>query len=216
MKNQSIGTDKHVFVAGITGSGKSQLASVYLSQMPKVIKLDTKGEALADLKKKRNPWPYVDPKELVIVQTLDDLTRVNHPYVIYAPVLDELEFDAYNEFFKWVYFQREDTHTVTWVDEYMEVSDNPSVIPRYLKALYTKGRSRFTSVWTCTQTPTGVNKIAFRQSSHFFMFDLTDVEDRKKMSKSTGAMEMMDLPEGYNFWYFERGWRSAVKGVLDL
>lgn len=211
-----IATDKHVFVSGITGGGKSQLCQCYLSQFPRVIKLDTKGEAFMDLKKKRNPWPYVHPKELAIVQTLDDLGKVDHPYIIYAPVFEELEFDAFNEFFRWVYFSREDTHTATWVDEYMEVSENPSVIPRYLRALYTKGRSRNTPVWTCTQRPTGVHQIAFSQSSHFFTFDLPMPQDREKIAKATGAPQHLELPDGYNFWYFERGWREAVKGVLAL
>lgn len=213
---KGIPTDRHVFIAGITGGGKSQLASVYLSQFPRVVKLDTKGEAVSDLKQKRNPWPYVHPKELAVVQTLEDLKRVDHPYVIYAPVFEELEPEAFNAFFEWVYFTRENTHTATWVDEYMEVSDNPSTIPRYLKALYTKGRSRFTPVWTCTQRPTGVHQIAFSQSSHFFAFDLPLPQDRKKLADATGAPEFLELPEGYNFWYFERGWRSAVKGVLRL
>lgn len=213
---QPIQTDKHVFVSGITGGGKSKLCQAYLSKMPKVVKLDTKGEALMDMKKGVNPWPYVDPRELVIVQRLDDVKKADHPYVIYCPVFEELEMAAYNDFFQWVYFDREDSHTVTWVDEYLEISDNPNVIPRYLKALYTKGRSRFTPVWTCTQRPTGCHQIPFSQSSHFFTFDLPLPQDRKKLADACGAPEFLNLPNGYNFWYFERGWRNATLGVLKL
>lgn len=213
---QPIKTDKHVFISGITGGGKSELCKAYLSKMPKVIKLDTKAEALKDIKEGRNPWGYVHPQELAVVQTLDDLKKDDHPYQIYCPVFDELDPDNFNEFFKWVYFTREDSHTVTWVDEYMEISDNPSVIPRYLKALYTKGRSRFTPVWTCTQRPTGVHQIPFSQSSHFFTFDLPLPQDRKKLADATGTPEHLTLPNGFNFWYFERGRRSAELGVLKL
>lgn len=210
-----IGIDEHVTISGITGGGKSVLTRMYLSQMPAVIKLDIKGEAFDDLAKKKSPWPEVDPKKLAIVETLKDLSACKRPYIIYCPVLDEMEPDAYNEFFKFVYTKKRNKNTVTWIDEIMEVCDSHN-IPRYLKALYTRGRSRHTPVWGLTQRPVGIHPLCFSQSTHVFSFDLQLDQDRKKVAEMTGCREFLDNPNGYNFWYYRRGFRNASKGVIQL
>lgn len=206
-----IGTDEHVFVAGMTGTGKTELAKAYLSQYPRVVKMDTKGEALDDLKKKKNPWPQVHPKELTIVQKLDDVLQVDTPYIIYAPVTDEMETAIYEVFFRWAYLTRNIT---VWIDELMEVTDNSQTICRSHKAILTRGRSRDTTVWQLTQRPVGVSPLCISQSKHIFSFDLALDQDRKKVADVTGCKEFLVKPDGYNFWYFRQGWRQAQLGVL--
>ena len=214
-----IAIDEHVFIAGITGGGKSVLARKYLSQFPFVIKLDTKGEALRDIRLNKNPWIEVSKEKLIIVQKLEDLIKVNFknkPYIIYCPIFEELEQPYFNEFFKWVYFNLEGTNVVVWVDELMEISENSQSVPKYLKALYTKGRSRGSIIWGLTQRPVGIHPICLSQSTHLFCFDLPLDSDRKRVSDSTGAKEFLELPTGYYFWYFKRGWREAKKGIITL
>lgn len=212
---QSITLAEHVFIAGITGGGKGNLTENYLSQFPKVIKLDTKGEALDRIQDGVNPWRQVHPKELVIVEKLSDVMKVEEPYVIYCPTFEELNADAFNDFFMWVYFNKNKSGTVTWVDEVMEVSPSAHQIPTYYKALMTKGRSRRTPVWSLTQRPSDINNIIFSQSTHLYSFDLPLINDRKKVAECTGAKEFLEMPTGYNFWYFRRGWRNAVKGIFE-
>lgn len=168
--------------------------------MPKVIKLDTKGEALAKMRRKgEHPWRGVAASELVIVQTLDDLKRADHPYIIYCPVLEELEPEAFNDFFFYVYRDRAFDPTVTWVDEMMEISTSYN-IPLGLKALYTKGRFQQTPVWACTQRPVGINPLCLSQATHMFTFDLPRIQDRKFIADSAGVDELLQEPGGYNFW----------------
>jgi len=215
MSTNRIGLDQHVFIAGMTGSGKSHLARAYLSVFPRVVKLDTKGEALDDIRKKKNPWPQVDPKKLVIVQRLDDVIDADadgYPKIIYCPTFDELEPNMYNEFFKWAYFRKNIT---VWVDELMEVTDSPHNILPYLKAILTRGRSRDTAAWMCTQRPLGIPPLCISQSFHIFAFDLNIDQDRKKIADVTGVTEFYENPGWHNFWYWQMGWQRAVLGRIE-
>lgn len=210
-KDNRIKTSEHVFVAGMTGTGKSFLARNYLSRFPSVAMLDTKGESIDKLANKENPWPEIDPKLLTIVTRAAQLPEVETPYLIYAPDFEELEPYFYNEFFRWAYFRKNIT---VWVDEAMSVSENSQTIPEYYKAILTRGRSRNTAIWTLTQRPMGLSPLIISQSTHFFVFNLQLEQDRKKVTDVTGVPEFMQKPMGHNFWYFRDGWESAVKAKM--
>lgn len=206
-------TSEHVFVPGMTGCGKSHLAEAYLSQFPKVVKLDTKGEAMDKIRRKQNPWPQVNPKELTIVTRLDDLIQNSDaPYLIYNPSHDELQEDYYDEFFRWAYYHRRIT---VWVDEVMEVLESPHKILRWYKGILTRGRYFDVAMWQLTQRPMGLPPMTIAQSTHVFCFDLQLDQDRKKVSDVTGVADFLTKPEGHNFWYWRSGWRSAKLGVLE-
>lgn len=216
----AIGHDEHVFVGGITGSGKSFWLRNYLAKRPRVLKLDSKGEALVDLKMKKNPWPEVHPQLLSVVTDFEKLKRhdwKSRPYAIYVPSFDELDDDSfYNEFFRWSFLSNQDPRKplVNWVDELKDPVPTPHTIPRYLKALYQKGRFVNNTVWAASQEPRHLHSMCLSQPTHIVAFDLPRIEDRKRLADNTGCPEFTELPTGYNFWYFRRGWRSAVKGVL--
>lgn len=209
----SILTSEHVFVPGMTGCGKSYLAEAYLSKFPKVVKLDTKGEALDKLAKGKNPWPLVNPKELTVVTKLDDLIENSDaPYLIYNPDHDELDPVYYDAFFNWAYLHRNIT---VWVDEVMQVLPSPhKILPGY-KAVLTRGRYFDVSLWQLTQRPMGLPADTIAQSSHVFCFDLQLDQDRKKVADVTGVKDFHTKPDGHNFWYWQSGWRDAHLGVLE-
>jgi len=213
----SIATDEMVFVAGNTGSGKSVLAKVYLSMFPKVVMLDTKGDALRDMKKNINPWPQVDPKMLAISTSFDQLTNDildgNKSHYIYVPSPSEMNLNSYDLFFRYLF----DMENVTaFVDEVFAVSPNPMVIPEYYQAILTRGRTRDVAAWSLTQRPSGITPLPLSQSTHVFAFNLNLPDDRKKMAKTTGMTEFLDNPGGHNFWYYRQGYERAVKAVLEL
>lgn len=208
----SILTSHHVTIPGMTGCGKSHLAESYLSQFPKVVKLDTKGETVDKLSKGINPWPLVNPKELTVVTKLEDLIENDDsPYLIYNPVHDELNPDYYDAFFQWAYYHRNIT---VWVDEVMEVLDSPQKILKWYKAILTRGRYFDVGLWQLTQRPMGIPPLCISQSTHVFCFDLQLDQDRKKVSDVTGVSDFLIKPEGHNFWYWQSGWRNARLGVL--
>lgn len=211
-QNQILNTE-HVFIAGMTGTGKSVLARKYLSGFDSVWKLDTKGEALDDLAEGKNPWPEIDPKKLTIIFHIRDLKNVQTPFVIYAPHHTELNLDFYEMFFYQAYHHRD---LQVWVDEAMSVSPNPHVIPEHYKAILTRGRSRKTTVWSLTQRPAGIHNLILSQCTHIFGFNLRLPKDRKSMAETTGCPEFFDNPEGHNFWYYRDGWTHAEKARLVL
>lgn len=210
-----IGTDEHVFISGMTGSGKSVTAEHYLAGYDHVIKLDTKDEVSERRRKKLPLWKGLEEgKDYVVVTRLAELDNVTTHKVIYVPEFDEQTQDHYNSLFKWVY---ERQNTILWIDELMSIADNPSRYPPYLKALYTRGRSRDAVVWALTQRPMDIPTIVMANSTHFFIYNLNMPQDREKVAKATGYPEFYDLPGKYVFWYLNITAAVApVRGQLDL
>lgn len=197
---------EHVFIAGRTGSGKTYLARKYLSRYKNVVALDTKGTLI---------WPEVSEEELTLVTKLTDLGSVKTPKIIYRPDWQEMEFEFYNEFFRWCYMRG---NTIVWVDEAMSVCPNSHKIPDYYKAILTRGRELKVAVWSLSQRPSGIPQVIMSESSHFFVFDLNMPQDREKLVEVTGAEELLEKPSTkygkYTFWYYNVERERAVPARL--
>lgn len=200
---ERIGIDEHVFIPGMTGSGKSFLAEVYLAGYKNVIMLDTKGQVYERRKKGENLWRGLkEGTDFTVIERLEDITFVKTDKIIYAPRFEEQEMEYYDALMKYVY-ERE--NTILWIDELMSVAESPSRYPRYLKALMTRGRSKNVAVWALTQRPMDIPSIIFANTTHFFVFNLMLPQDRKKMVEGTGYPEFLENPGQYNFWYLKVG-----------
>lgn len=210
--------DEHVSVYGITGGGKSYWLKNYLATRDYVLKIDTKGEALIDLAKKQNPWPQVDPAKLAILLNFEQLSKHDfkkRPYVIYVPDMDEDDDkEHFNMLFKWIFNTFKKTGMKVWIDELGDVVEGPHTILKYLKWIYKKGRFFKITIWAAAQEPRHIHSICMSQSTHIVAFDLPRKDDRKRLADDTGCDQFMELPTGFVFWYFRRGWREAVKGVI--
>lgn len=194
-----IPTDEHVFIAGMTGSGKSYLAERYLAGYDHVVKLDTKDETSERRRAGKPVWKGLkEGTDYTVVTKLEDLEYVRTKKIIYVPDFEEQNLDTYNALFKWVYLRE---NTILWIDELMSIADNPSRYPPYLKALYTRGRSKEAVVWALTQRPMDIPTIVMANSTHFFIFNLNMPQDREKVAKATGYPEFYNLPGKYNFLY---------------
>lgn len=214
MPRVTIEPDEHVFIPGMTGSGKSVLAEVYLAGFDHVVKLDTKGEVYERRKKGQPIWRgLVEDEDYTVVEHLEDLPSVETPKIIYAPDFREQNLEYYNELMKWVYLRE---NTTLWVDELMEVAPSPMKYPEYLKAIYTRGRSKNVSIWALAQRTLDIPGIVLSQSTHFFVFNLNQPQDRKKIADATGILEFYQQPGKYNFWYFRLGQTHATLGRLQL
>lgn len=208
---ETIPTNKHVLICGMTGTGKSFLAENYLRTYDYVVKLDTKDETDERLREGLSAWEgLVEGKDFTIVRRLEDLDEADTKKIIYVPDYDEQNEDTFNAFFTWC-FSRE--NTIIWVDELMSVGTVQSY-PRALGRCMTQGRSKGVAVWACTQRPSGIPAIVPANSSYFFVFDMALPQDRKKLVETTGMVEMYEQPGGYNFWFYKMGDREAVKAVL--
>ncbi|MED1170207.1 ATP-binding protein [Bacillus paranthracis] len=211
---QAIPTDQHVFIAGKTGSGKSFLAEVYLAGYDHVIMLDTKGQSLERRKKGENLWDGLkEGKDFVLVETLEEVAEARTKKIIYCPIPEEQDEEHYDALMKWVY-ERE--NTILWIDELMQVCPSPSKYPYHMKHLYQRGRFVDSVVWACTQRPATIPSDIMSNSTHFFIFDLNKVADRKRVADDLGSDMFMDKPGYRNFWYMRDSDDEPVRATLKL
>jgi len=205
---------EHVFICGQTGTGKSVVAEVYLAGAKSVVKLDTKGEYYERKRNREPPWRgLIEGRDYTVIFRLDHIDQVQTGKIMYVPVAEELDEQYYNALMKWIY-ERE--NTILWIDELMEVCPSALKYPPYLKALYTRGRSKEAVVWACTQRPSDIPAIVFGNSSHFFIFAMQLPQDRDKLVKGTGMPQFYEQPHGHEFWYWKIGTEKPTLAKLNL
>jgi DNA helicase HerA-like ATPase len=202
-----IKTDEHIFIAGMTGSGKTFLAEQYLNGFNNVIVLDTKGFF---------NWES-SPDPIPVFNYLADLTKFGEGKAIYRPDFTELNEEFYNKFLQWIYLRR---NTIVVIDELMEVAPNPRAYPLYLKGILTRGRQLNVACWCLTQRPKDIPMIAMSEATHFFIFRLQLAEDRERIAKIIGYTEVMENAgevNDYLFWYFNsKVVKSPVKARIKI
>ena len=212
--NSTIKTDEHVFICGMTGTGKSFFAEAYLANYEYVIKLDSKGEYDERKKKGLNPWRGLkEGVDFEMVRHLEQLPFCECPKIIYCPAEEEADDEEFiDEFFRFCY-ERE--NTMVWVDELMSVA-SASRCPHYLRIICTRGRSRNVALWACSQRPADIPSIVTANSTHFIVYKLMKDADRKRMYADTGCPEMLENPKGkFTFWYFKNnGMENAIHAQL--
>lgn len=203
--------DKHVLVAGATGTGKSYLAEQYLKGYQYVVKLDTKDETTERQRAGLSPWEGLKENvDFTVVRNFELLDEVETDKIIYVPPFEEQTKENFNRFFDWI-FKRE--NTILWIDELMSIGTVNSY-PFSLGRLYQQGRSKGIGIWACSQRPSGIPSIAPANSSYYFIFNLYLKADRKRMVDSTGMDAMDELPKGHNFWFYKMGSEEPIKAVL--
>lgn len=207
MKNV-IKTDEHVFIAGQTGSGKSFLKQAYLSGYKNVISLDLKGMLTYS--------PFIH--DVPVFDTLDELMEMGEGKYIYRPRFEEMEDTTYIEkFFEWIYFRQ---NTICDIDELVALTEmggaGGTYIPRYAKAILTRGRERNTTIWGATQRPKGIPLIYMSEASHYFVFSLKLEADRKRVQEFIPYPEIMEeIPkQTHKFWYYNDNLDRPVKSMM--
>jgi len=172
----------------MTGSGKTFCNKVYLAGYPNVIVLDTKGTF---------NWEQVE--DCPVVEKIKDLENYQGGKIIYRPCFEELDKEYYEAFFKWCYDIK---NVIVYVDEIMSISDNASYIPKFAKAILTRGRERNTALWGATQRPKTIPLVYMSEATHFFIFKLNLEADRKRVMEIIPHNEIMQDISKREFWYF--------------
>ena len=206
-KHSIIGRGEHVFIAGGTGSGKTFLASEYLRAYNNVVVLDTKGMF--------DNWDTMEEKELTVAERLQDLPRIKTSKIIYRPIFQELTQESYNSFFEWLYLRR---NTICLIDEAMQVSPSPAVLPEWLRGCLQRGRQLKIGIWSLTQRPKSISPLLISEATHIFTFRLNLDQDREKLVEVTGCKEFYVKPEKHSFWYLNmfKDAQTAKKGKLII
>lgn len=186
---------EHVFICGHTQFGKSYLAT-RLIQAVKVRKL------IVDLK------ANVELPRGVVVERSNQIDKAfqKHDTVVFQPEMHgkNYDWDDIDHAFHDAY---SNGNTTIYNDER---GGWPRLLQReclpWEAHCIMRGANRGTSIWTLTQRPASIPIHLKSESSHFFVFELTDGNDRDSVAKFAGG-EIRKGIDGsghipkYHFWY---------------
>lgn len=213
MSIETIPRDKHVFIPGMTGSGKSFFCEHFLRSYPFVVKLDTKNEVEERRRAGLSPWDGLKENEdFSVCYEFDKLDEMETGKIIFCPDYDFQEPDDLNDFFRWIFLRE---NTVLWIDELMGFT-SAHFCPKELARLLQQGRSKNIGVWSCSQRPSSIPQIITANCTYFFVFYLNLLQDRKRMVDITGCPEMMNPPTNHKFWYYKVAMEKPVLCRLDV
>jgi hypothetical protein len=189
----------------MTGSGKTFLAKAYLSGYDNVIVLDTKEDFSFE--------PFLKDDQYTYYYTLSELQEHKQGIAIYRPIVEEMNEDSYDDFFKWVYRRK---NTIVYVDEVVDVARSSLTVPFYAKAIIQKGRSRNTAMWASTQRPKNIPIIFMSEATHYFIFALKMSGDRERLYEVIQDRKILEplKKEKHEFWYYTDTMETPRKAVL--
>lgn len=167
----TIADDEHVFVCGMTGSGKSYRARLMLRA-----------------RAAHSRVLVIDPKNEFWVPGAKVVRRYSrrHRVQIYRPDLEDgalEEVEQYDALFRAVW--RDGRPITVYVDELNATLPGPQSCLRSLERLYRQGRSRRITVWASTQRPKDIPSLAFTESTHILSFWLNWAADAEKVETFT-------------------------------
>jgi hypothetical protein len=195
-------------IAGQSGSGKS-VATAFIATHAKqpVFVFDVKGE---------EHYQRAFSGHFVIASEADQALRwlswadgEKVRAVIYQPMLGELSRiqDIATSLFRVILAQG---NWCVVVDEAYSLGDCEGLV-----AALTRGRSLGVTTLVATQRPRWVTRFAFTEATHFFVFYLQDVEDKKRVAEFTAIKaEDFDNLRKFEFFYWAPGER-VQKGKIE-
>lgn len=183
---------------GMNGSGKTQAALTLLRPLVGRVQIDI-------LDSKIEPAFLTLPGSQV-VEYFDELPECIAPVRIYRPVAEELA-DEYllDSYLQWRY---ENAPDLTYIDEMNSLGAQTKPKPGLVN-LTTRGRSRQAALWMSSQRPAWISRFAFSETNRFYVFRLSDEDDRKRVVRFTTPQLKKVPARKYGFWYYHAGDESA-------
>ncbi len=184
-------SNERIFITGRTGSGKSVLINqLLLPSMTNIVVYDYKHE--------------IEYPGAVIFNSISDFKRQpNQKFIIYRTASGtDQEFDA---LCKQCFYRGNNTLVL---DEIAQHCNNGQIQP-FHDIIMRLGRSKGVGIVNCTQRPRGTHNNILSQSEHFFIFDLIQDTDRKKLAEFCGD-EVMTRAKAYHFFYYHIGMENPI------
>lgn len=194
--------DRALFT-GRTGSGKTYAAGRYLKtvadKQPGII-IDPKG--MFD-------WQSRHTENAPIATKFDEVVDYSREsrIIFYRPDIENDVVEETNELLRAVYRK---TDVFVYIDELYGVGNGDTKFPRFLNAIYTRGRQRLITILACVQRPAWVPRFTISENTHHFLFDLDLPDDRGLMAGIMGERARISPIEAtgkeYSFWYHNTTW----------
>lgn len=179
----TINSSDRILVCGRTGSGKSVLINrLLIPQMTNFVIYDYKHE--------------INVPDCVIFSSAADFLRYpNNRRIIYRTTSgSDAEFDA---LCRQVFYRGNNTLIC---DEIAYHCDARKIMPHH-DLIMRLGRSKGVGIINCTQRPRGMHNNVISQCEHFFIFDLIQDTDRKKLAEFCGP-DVIQRARDYHYFYF--------------
>lgn len=181
-------------LVGKTGSGKSRLALELVEELPlPILIVDTKyAKSLGDAANTRE-WEIVEkiPKKLKgVVLWRPEPELLADPYAMDA----EIDRLVHNHAICSIY-----------IDELYQLHRNGRAGPGII-GLWTRGREMGFTVLAASQRPAWISTFCLTESDQYYIFTLTQLDDRKRLAESLGCPEIVpQVLDKYWFWYIRQG-----------
>lgn len=177
---------QRLFIAGRTGSGKTQAAAWHLAQRR------------FDLR----PWVVIDYKVDSFLNSIPEFVHMqlhetpSRPGIyVYQPQPDDV---VGVENFLWNIWAKQETGL--YVDEGLMIS-SPGRPNKPYRSILTQGRSMKIPVITLSQRPAWLDRFVYTESEFFQIFRLQDVDDRKRVMNFVPADLDTKLPEFHSYYH---------------
>lgn len=201
-----------VFLGGMTGSGKTFMAKHLLKDSKRLVVMNVKDDP--DLIKDMGLQP----------ETVRNWRKLAQGYAMKISVAHEIGdpnlYDYYADAFRKAF---NCANVRVYIDELYDVIKNSQTAPTYLRALYTRGRQAIEDkegdivsgnmgAFACSQRPASIPLFTLTESSHFFIFRMTNKDDRDRVSQYTHPALAEPIPDEdeHGFWYFDRNTRVPI------
>lgn len=187
-----IKNDEHVFICGMTGSGKTHLVKKLYSEFPPghVAAIDLKGELNL-------------PNAVILHGTsrINSILDSGKNVILRIESAEEIEEGAR------LCFSR--GKVMLWLDEGADIIPLRKIGP-WMKRIFMRGRTRKVVCWTLTQRPAWIDKAAISQAMHHFIFSLIFSEDKKTICENIPlTVEDLDKLKKYWFFHYQQGDQKA-------
>jgi len=190
---------------GRTGSGKSTLALRMVEAMPLPrLVIDTKYSKAILETACDNDWDMVStiPKKLE-----DTLVWRPDPDMLAEPYAMDAELDR---------LVRNHAICSVYIDELYQLHSNGRAGPGII-GLWTRGREMGFTTLASTQRPAWVSTFCLTESDQYYIFTLTQKDDRKKLADSLGSPEVTEkILDKHWFWYVQQGEDAVLCTPLPL
>ena len=209
---------QHLTVIGRTGSGKSVLGfqlteKVMSPELPAVVLAGKPRDETIGGFQKRNELPIVRAWPPPIVKSIWQKAANDKPsgWVLWPKHSFDVERDNFNmalQFKRAIDDSYRRGNRILVADEIAEIQNDLRLKPE-VKAVWSRGRSMGTGLWSFTQRPAWIDPLAYNSAEHLFLAYEPDQSNRKRFGEIGGVDPklvtelVMDLDK-FEFLYIRR------------